>query len=113
MGGQEHKSAGCVGATWAARERHMKSIAIILVIAASIAAPIPALAFTVPPLQVESPVIPVKKGKGHGDHDEQFEHRRHHHHRHHSHRHHRYDRGWHHSGQHGGGGNRNQPDGQN
>jgi hypothetical protein len=91
----------------------MKKVAIVLAIAGSITATPPAFSFPMAPLQVESPVIAVKKGKGHGDHDERFEHR-HHRRWHQSHRHHRYERGWHHSGQQNGdGGNRNQPNGQN
>jgi hypothetical protein len=86
--------------------------------------PAGAIPFPVAPLAIQSTdataaLIPVRKGKGHGDREERFE-RRHHHeayglsrHRRHSHGLRRFN-GNHGFGNYSGfGGNQNQPDGQN
>ena len=48
----------------------MKHNVILLVVAGFAAASLPASAFSVAPLEIGSPAILIKKGKGHGDRDE-------------------------------------------
>jgi hypothetical protein len=95
----------------------MRFLSSLIVLFSLAETTLPARALSVPALSLNGrstdtsgAFILVRKGKGHGDGDERFEQ----HHRHHTHgasRHRRHSHFGNHSGF--GGGNRNQPDGQN